>query len=64
MKRGPPPDAPCREHDRPELWFAKRTADRQQAVLLCRGCPTRELCIAARWPVVNAGVSGELIFRG
>ena len=35
---------PCRCHD-PELWFAERTAQVEQAKALCRTCPLREECL-------------------
>ena len=36
---------PCRSHD-PELWFAERTAEVEQAKALCRECPLLEGCLA------------------
>ena len=35
---------PCRSHD-PELWFAERTAEVEQAKALCRECPLRAGCL-------------------
>ncbi|MCB7136620.1 WhiB family transcriptional regulator [Cellulosimicrobium marinum] len=36
---------PCRSND-PELWFAERTAEVEQAKALCRTCPLVEGCLA------------------
>jgi len=36
---------PCRSND-PELWFAERTAEVEQAKALCRTCPLLEGCLA------------------
>lgn len=36
---------PCRSHD-PELWFAERTSEVEQAKALCRDCPLIEGCLA------------------
>ncbi len=36
---------PCRSHD-PELWFAERTSEVEQAKALCRDCPLLEGCLA------------------
>jgi WhiB family redox-sensing transcriptional regulator len=55
---------PCRSND-PELWFAERTADVEQAKALCRTCPAREACLAGaverreQW-----GVWGGQVFIG
>lgn len=36
---------PCRSND-PELWFAERTAEVEQAKTLCHTCPIRAGCLA------------------
>ncbi|MBD5786926.1 WhiB family transcriptional regulator [Cellulosimicrobium terreum] len=36
---------PCRTND-PELWFAERTAEVEEAKSLCRTCPLVEGCLA------------------
>jgi len=36
---------PCRSND-PELWFAERTSQVEQAKALCRECPLIEGCLA------------------
>ena len=36
---------PCRTND-PELWFAERTAEVEEAKALCRTCPLVEGCLA------------------
>ena len=36
---------PCRVQD-PDLWFAERPADLEQAKRLCAGCPVRSACLA------------------
>ncbi|GIG30472.1 WhiB family transcriptional regulator [Cellulomonas marina] len=36
---------PCRSND-PELWFAERTAEVEQAKALCRECPLVAGCLA------------------
>lgn len=35
---------PCRQND-PELWFAERSAEVEQAKALCRQCPLRQGCL-------------------
>jgi len=56
---------PCRSND-PELWFAERTAEVEQAKALCRECPLMEGCLAGAidraepWGVWG----GELFIQG
>jgi WhiB family redox-sensing transcriptional regulator len=40
-----PEDLPCRVQD-PELWFAERPAELEQAKAFCRECPARALCLS------------------
>lgn len=36
---------PCTTEEA-DLWFSERTADLEQAKILCGGCPIREMCLA------------------
>ena len=55
---------PCRSHD-PELWFAERTAQVEQAKALCRECPLIEGCLAGALERAEPwGVWGGEVFIG
>ncbi|MBU4213144.1 MAG: WhiB family transcriptional regulator [Actinobacteria bacterium] len=56
--------APCRSHD-PELWFAERTAQVEQAKALCRLCPLMADCLAGAIDRAEPwGVWGGQVFVG
>lgn len=55
---------PCRSND-PELWFAERTAEVEQAKALCRSCPLLEGCLAGALEREEPwGVWGGEVFVG
>lgn len=55
---------PCRSHD-PELWFAERTAQVEQAKALCRACPLMAGCLAGAIDRAEPwGVWGGQVFVG
>ena len=55
---------PCRSND-PELWFAERTAQVEQAKALCRECPLIEGCLAGALERAEPwGVWGGEVFVG
>jgi WhiB family transcriptional regulator, redox-sensing transcriptional regulator len=60
-----PDDLPCRVND-PDLWFADKPADLEQAKALCQDCPARLACLASAlqrkepWGVWG----GEIFERG
>ncbi|WP_019136484.1 WhiB family transcriptional regulator [Cellulomonas massiliensis] len=55
---------PCRSND-PELWFAERTAEVEQAKALCRECPLMEGCLAGAIERAEPwGVWGGQVFIG
>ncbi|MCG2800308.1 MAG: WhiB family transcriptional regulator [Cellulomonas sp.] len=55
---------PCRSHD-PELWFAERTAQVEQAKALCRLCPVMADCLAGAIDRAEPwGVWGGQVFVG
>jgi WhiB family redox-sensing transcriptional regulator len=56
---------PCRVQD-PDLWFAERPADLEQAKRLCAGCPVRAACLAGALDRAEPwGVwGGEIFDRG
>ena len=39
------PDAACRNHPRPELWFPERGELADEAKAICHGCPVRRDCL-------------------
>ena len=49
-------DLPCTED--PELFFAESPQGVEQAKAMCRGCPARLACLAARSSVGSPGASG------
>ncbi|MBO0852933.1 MAG: WhiB family transcriptional regulator [Nocardia sp.] len=44
--RGVTLSVPCRAGD-PDLWFAEKPADLEEAKALCASCPIRGACLAA-----------------
>ena len=56
---------PCRAHD-PDLWFADKPAELEQAKQLCAGCPVKAACLdSARSRQEPWGVwGGENFDRG
>ena len=56
---------PCRVQD-PDLWFAERPADLEQAKRLCAECPVRSACLAGALDRAEPwGVwGGEIFDRG
>jgi WhiB family redox-sensing transcriptional regulator len=56
---------PCRVQD-PDLWFAERPAELEQAKRLCAGCPVRSACLAGALDRAEPwGVwGGEIFDRG
>lgn len=58
-------DLPCHVGD-PDLWFAEKPADLEQAKSLCADCPARQICLAGAldrsepWGVWG----GEIFDRG
>ena len=56
---------PCRVQD-PDLWFAERPADLEQAKRLCAECPVRAACLAGALDRAEPwGVwGGEIFDRG
>lgn len=56
--------AACTEHD-PDLFFADTPEGVEQAKLVCRACPVRELCLAAaKRRAEPHGVWGGELFVG
>ncbi|MGI8881657.1 MAG: WhiB family transcriptional regulator [Jatrophihabitans sp.] len=59
------PDLPCRVKD-PDLWFAEKPAELEQAKSFCHDCPVRRTCLAGAvarhepWGVWG----GEIFERG
>ena len=60
-----PDDLPCRVND-PDLWFADKPADLEQAKALCQDCPARFACLASALQRTEPwGVwGGEIVERG
>jgi WhiB family redox-sensing transcriptional regulator len=60
-----PDDVPCRVQD-PDLWFAERPTELEQAKAFCRDCPARIACLVGAlerqepWGVWG----GEIVING